>query len=526
KAIKGNKIIVKKAQAGTVFTTLDKQERKLDGSELMICNAEEPMALAGVFGGLHSGINTETTDILLESAYFSSSAVRATSRKHQLFTDASFRFERGTDPNICVDALRRIADIILDIAGGEVQNPAIDIYPKPIAPKIIDLEYALVDRIAGTQILRNEMKAILSGMEIKILQENNEVLQLQIPSVKYDVTRPVDVIEEILRVYSFDKIPVPQHVSSVLQVNKLQHRETRRKRIDDFLVSNGFYESYHLSFVKESENQLISVEKSGIRVLNPLSAELEFMRTSTLIAGLKSVAHNLNRQQSNVKLFKWGTTFNLEDEKIHEKQTLSMWLTGNSHQANWHTNAAKTDFFMAKAYIESIMQLGGAKKVTTEAFSGDSIYAYGLNYILKGEIVATVGMLNKNICKEMDIAQEVLFVEADAKFVLESGKTETRYSPISKFPRVERDLSLTVPQNVNYGQIRETVNKLDSRLIKKLYIFDVYEGNQVKEGFKSYAIRLEFEDAQKTLEDKVVEKIMNNLATRLETDLHVEIRKA
>lgn len=526
KAIKGKKIIVEKAQAGTTFTTLDKQERKLEGNELMICNAEEPMALAGVFGGFHSGITEETTDILLESAYFSSSAVRATSRKHQLFTDASFRFERGTDPNICVDALRRIADIIIEIAGGEIQQPAIDVYPNPIVPKVIDLEYALVDRVAGTPIPRNEIKAILSGLEIQVLQENNEKLQLQIPSVKYDVTRPVDVIEEILRIYSFDKIPVPQQVSSVLQVNKLHSRETRRRRINEFLVSNGFYEAYHLSFVKESENHLLSIEKSGIRVLNPLSADLEYMRTSTLVTGLKSVAHNLNRQQSNVKLFKWGNTFDEQDGQIHEKQTLSMWITGNTNQANWHTNVAKADFFLAKAYLESILQIGNSKKVTTEAFSGNSIYAYGLNYVLKGEVVATVGMLNKNICKEMDIAQEVFFVEADARFVLESGKTETKYAPISKFPRVERDLSLTVPQAVNYGQIREAVNKLDSRLIKKLYIFDVYQGEQVKEGYKSYAIRLEFEDTQKTLEDKVVDKIMNNLATRLETDLAVEIRKA
>jgi phenylalanyl-tRNA synthetase beta chain len=443
-----------------------------------------------------------------------------------LFTDASFRFERGADPNICVDALRRIADIILEIAGGEIQQPSIDIYPNPIQPKEIKLEYALVDKIAGTQIPRDEIKAILSGLEIQFLEENNDYLLLRIPSVKYDVTRPVDVIEEILRIYSFDKIPVPQQVNSVLQVNKLQARETRRKRITSYLVSNGFYESYLLSFVKEVENHLINPQISGVKVLNPLSADLEFMRTSNLVGGLRSVAHNINRQQSNVRLFKWGTVFNLEEEKILESQTLNIWLTGKMQSANWHTSAQSADFYFAKAYLENIMQIGGTKNYTTEAFSANGIYAYGLRYISKGEKIATVGLVNKQICKEMDIAQEVFFVEADAKFLLESGKTETKYTAISRFPRVERDLSLTVPANVSYGQIRETVNKLDSRLIKKLYIFDVYQGNQVKEGFKSYAIRLEFEDAQKTLEDKVVDKIMNNLATRLETDLQVEIRKA
>ncbi|RYD69944.1 MAG: hypothetical protein EOP53_26295, partial [Sphingobacteriales bacterium] len=306
---------------------------------------------------------------------------------------------------------------------------------------------------------------------------------------------------------------------------KLQHRETRRKRITSYLVSNGFYETYHLSFVKEAENLLLDPHQSGVKVMNPLSAELEFMRTSTLIGGLKSVAHNLNRQQNDVKLFKWGSIFNLEEENIVEKKTLSFWMTGNNNESNWHTNASKSDFFFAKAFVENAMKLGNTKNYTTEAFSGNSIYAYGLNYISKGEIVATVGLVSKNILKETDIAQEVFFGEIDAKFLLESGKTETQYSAISKFPKVERDLSLVVPQQVNYGQIRETVNKLNSRLIKKFYIFDVYQGEQVKEGFKSYAIRLEFEDKSKTLEDKTIDKLMQSLSSSLETDLNVEIRK-
>ncbi len=523
--ISGNKIIVKRAEAGSTFVTLDKQARKLDGTELMICNANEPMALAGVFGGLNSGITADTQDILLESAYFSPSAVRAASRKHQLFTDASFRFERGTDPNICVDALRRIADIILQIAGGEIQQPAIDVYPNPIAPKIIHLPYELVDKVAGTHVPREAIRNILAGLEIRILQQEENGLQLQIPTAKYDVTRPIDVIEEILRIYSFDKIPVPQKVTAVLQVNKLAHRETRRKRVSDYLVSNGFYESYHLSFVKESENQLISEDIRGVKVLNPLSAELEYMRTSTLVTGLKSVAYNLNRQQSSVKFFKWGTTFNLDGEAIAEKKVLSMWLTGNTYTANWHTKAARTDFFLARAYIENVLQLCNVTKYSTEAFSGNSIYAYGLHYMLKGEIVATVGLVNKQICRELDINQEVFFIEADAAFVLESGKQETRYNAISRYPRVERDISLTVPEQVSYSQIRELVNKLNYNILKKMYIFDVYQGEQVKEGYKSYAIRLAFEDPNKTLEDKVVDKMMSNITNKLESELQIEIRK-
>jgi phenylalanyl-tRNA synthetase beta chain len=521
--ITGNKVIIKKSKAGEKFVTLDKQERNLDGTELMICNANEAMALAGVFGGLKSGISSETKDIFIESAYFDPSTVRRTARRHGLFTDASFRFERGADPNITLTAMARVANLIKEIAGGEVINPVYDEYPEPISTIKLGFEYTYLNSVAGGVIPINEVKNILTGLEFIILEEDEDGLLLEIPTFKSDVKRAIDVVEEVIRIYSFDKIPMPKQIKSIIQVDKLEHAEKIKKRISAFLIDQGFYETYMLSFVKEEDNKYFE-ERTAVPVLNPISSDLAEVKNNLLIPGLKAVAHNLNRRQLDVKLFNWGHIHHGEIGSLKQEFRLNLWVTGNIQPNNWTQKARKADFFYIKSLVEKLMELCG-RTGYEETNHQEKYFDYGVNFMGANEKkMASFGKLDDRFLKKQDIAQEVFYADMDAKLLLKPHGTPLKYDPISKFPKVERDLAMSVPETLNYSDIRKLIEKTDNRILKKVSIFDVYKGEQVGEGLKSYAIRMEFEDKTQTLEDKTVDKVVQKIMYRLENELQVKIR--
>ncbi len=520
--IEGNKIIVKRSEPGTVFITLDKQERKMDGTELMICNANEPMAIAGVFGGLKSGINSETKDIFIESAYFNPSVIRRTSRKHQLFTDASFRYERGADPMITLTALGRVATLIMEIAGGEVNDPYYNV-SELIKSIQLKFYFKYLNSVAGMEIPVEDVKNILLGLEFDIIEEQKDGLLIEIPSFKTDVKRPIDVVEEILRIYSFDKIPVTKQIKSILQVDKLYHSEKLKKRISSLLIDQGFYETYMLSFVKEEDNKIFD-EKISIPVINPISSDLGFVKNNILIPGLRALQHNLNRQRHDLRIFNWDYVHSGENGSFKQEYRLGLWMTGNANPENWKNKAKKLDFYDIKSIFEAILTLSGQNDLQSQPFE-NSLFSYGLSFQGSGQkTIARVGRLSDSLLKQIDIGQEVFYAQFDAKALLKARKKELKYDAISKFPKVERDLALIVPEELTYASIRGLIEKAENKILKKISIFDVYKGNQVGEGFKSYAVRMEFEDKTQTLEDKTVDKIISKIVYRLENELGVKIR--
>jgi len=521
--IEGTRIIVKRSVPDSRFMTLDKQERILDGTELMICNANEPMAIAGVFGGLKSGINSGTKGIFIESAYFNPSVIRRTSRRHQLFTDASFRYERGADPNITIVALTRVAKLIQEIAGGDIINTIYDIYPERIKPIQLKFEFKYLNGIAGMEIPVSDVKNILTGLEFIIIEQDQNGLLIEIPSFKTDVKRPIDVVEEVLRIYSFDKIPISRQIKSIVQVDKLYHKEKQRKRISSFLIDRGFYETYMLSFVKEEDNRIFD-EKQSVSVINPISADLGFVKNNILIPGLRALLHNLNRQRHDLSIFNWDHIHSTENGSFKQEYQLGIWMTGNTNPENWKNKPKKVDFYDLKSIVEAILTLSGQNDIQTQPLE-NSLFSYGLTFQGSGQkTIARVGRLSDSILKQLDIGQEVFYAQFDAKYLLKARKKELKYDAISKFPKVERDLALIVPEDLTYSSIRELIEKAEHKILKKVSIFDVYKGNQVAEGFKSYAVRMEFEDKTQTLEDKTIDKIISKIVYRLENEHGIKIR--
>ena len=522
--IEGNRIIIKKSEPGSTFATLDKQERKLDGSELMICNANEPIAIAGVFGGLKSAINSETKDIFIESAYFSPSSIRRTSRRHQLFTDASFRFERGADPNATIKALTRVASLIRNNAGGEIIGPVYDTYIEEIKPIQLKFEFKYLNAIAGAEIPVVFVKNILEGLEFKVLSTDTEGIIIEIPTFKTDVRRPIDVVEEVLRIYSFDNIPVPKQLKSIVQVDKLYQSEKLKKRINAFLVNQGFFETYMLSFVKEDDNKYHAGEKPTIPVLNPISADLSQVKNNILIPGLKALQHNINRQREDIRIFNWDHIHSKVDGKMKQEFRLGIWMTGKNQTENWKSKGKKVDFYDLKSMVEQIIKLSSRSGFESIALENQN-FNYGSAYQDHNKKNFVIfGKVSDNLIKQFDLGQEVYYAEFDAKMLLKTSRSALKYDPISKFPKVERDLALIVPEELQYAQIREMMSRTDSKILKEISIFDVYKGDQVDKGFKSYAIRMVFEDKTQTLEDKTVDKIIQKIVFRLENELKVNIR--
>lgn len=533
--IAGNKVIIRSFPSGTKFTTLDGVERELNENDLMVCNTEAPMCIAGVFGGLESGITENTTNVFLESACFDPVFVRKTARRHGLNTDASFRFERGTDPNIVIYALKRAALLIKELGGGQITSEIIDIYPQPIADFEVEVKYTHIDRLIGKAIGHDTIKKILNALEIKIVREEGDSLLLHVPPYRVDVRREADVIEDILRIYGFNNIEVPAKVNSTLSYSEKPDDFQLKNKISDLLAANGFNEIMNNSLTKASyfENMETYKPENTVLLFNPLSSDLNAMRQTLLFGGLETIAYNINRKNSNLRLFEFGKsyTFHQKEGDNHlrqykEEDKLALFITGNKTQASWNSKEQKTDFFNLKCYAEMLLTRLG---FNTDSLSTDEckedIYREGLTYSHNGKHIVSIGMLSHKVLKTQDIGQDVYYAEFSWENILKAIKNHTiTFIPMPKFPVVKRDLALLLDKQVSFKEVRDIAMRTEKNLLKAVHLFDVYEGEKLGAGKKSYAVSFTLQDEEKTLTDKQIDKIMNKLMGTYKHLLGAEIR--
>ena len=534
--ISGNKIIIKKYPEGTKFITLDHIERELSENDLMICNTKEPMCIAGVFGGARSGVTASTTSVFLESAYFDPIHIRKTSRFHGLQTDASFRFERGANIAIAVTALKRAALMIREIAGGQISSEIVDVYPKPLSHPVVALSYNNLDRLVGKSIPRDTVKNILSDLGFKILDETSEVngLKLVVPSYKVDVTREADVVEEILRVYGYNNVEIQDEVRASLSYTTIPDPEKVQNLVSDYLAANGFHEIMNNSLTRSTYytgNPDYPAEHC-VKMMNPISRDLDVMRQALLYGVLESLVYNLNRKKADLKMFEFGRVYSTQSTKAdplqgyHEENHLAIMITGRSRPESWNSPENLVDFFELKGFLGAIfMKLAiSPDKWHTEPCSTHQI-VNGLTYYGGEKKILMMGFLSSQILKVFDIRQPVLYAEAnwDLLFSLIPGK-DAKYHGIPKFPEVRRDLALLVNQEVDFSQIEKLAFQTEKKLLKRVGLFDVYEGDNIAPGKRSYAVSFILQDDEKTLTDKEIEKAMDRLIKALDAQLKAKIR--
>ncbi|PKP18763.1 MAG: phenylalanine--tRNA ligase subunit beta [Bacteroidetes bacterium HGW-Bacteroidetes-21] len=532
--IKGNKVIVKKVAAGTHFITLDGIDRTLAEDDLMICNETEPMCIAGVFGGIYSGVTNETSSVFLESACFDPRHVRKTAKLHGLNTDASFRFERGADPNITVYVLKRAALLIKELTGGIIEGEITDVYPNPVKPVTTEVSFASINNLIGQPIEKNIIKEILSSIEINIVAEKEKSLLIEIPTYRVDVTREVDIVEEILRIYGYNQIEISDKVHSNLSWQIKPDKRKIENTISDMLVANGFYEMMNNSLTHPGYFE-DDAQGMAVKIINPLSNELSVLRRSLTFSGLESVAYNLNRKMNNLKLFEIGNYYSFIGEKdktgelsnYKEKYGLSLLITGNETNESWHSKPRAMDFSFIRSYTEMILSRAGIdiKKVKTSQ-TEDRTFSSGIDFKWKNEIIATAGIIGDNILKKMDIRQPVFHAKVELERIIAiSVDNKILFREIPKFPEVKRDLSMVLPREVSYSEIEKIAFNSEKKLLKSVNLFDVYEGDKIEKGKKSYAISFILFDSTKTLTNEEIEATMTKLSTAFEKEVSAMIRR-
>ncbi|MEG1642609.1 MAG: phenylalanine--tRNA ligase subunit beta [Bacteroidales bacterium] len=537
--IDGGEIIVKTLPEGTKFITLDEIERTLSDKDLIICNKNEGMCIAGVFGGLKSGVTEKTTDIFLESAYFNPTWVRKTARRQGLYTDASFRFERGVDPNNTVYALKRAAMLIKKIAGGEITGEIADIYPSPVEDYKVTLSFTRINSLIGKSIPTDTVKNILSSLEINIKSEKDGVMELEIPTYRVDVRRDADVIEDILRIYGYNNIEITNSVHTNLS-NKSFADETHRRYniIAEQLAGCGFNEIMNNSMSKVAYYaELSSFPASNcVTVMNPLSSDLGIMRQTLLFGGLESIARNVNRRISNIKFFEFGNCYSFNSDAdtdkdvlapYHEEFRIGMWITGNEISGSWMHPDMKSAVFILKSYVENMLVRLGLfhEKYTTEQLS-DDIFSVALIYKTNsGKLLGKIGIVNKKVVTPFDLDDDIFFAEFNFGLLSrESSKNKVTFSELSKFPPVKRDLALLVNSDVKFSEIKKVAMECEKKLLKDIYLFDVYEGKNIELGKKSYAVSFILQDNEKTLADKQIDTIMTKIISTLQNRLDAKLR--
>lgn len=522
--VKGQKIEVKTLPAGTKFTTLDEVERELHEDDLMICDAEKPMCIAGVFGGTYSGVTEDTSSIFLESAYFNPISIRKTAKRHGLNTDASFRFERGIDINITEYALKRAALLIREIAGGDISSEVVDLYPKKAQEKQVFLTFAKINSLIGQEIPRDSIKSILASLEIKVNNITESGLGLTIPTYRVDVEREVDVIEEILRVYGYNNIDHDAKLNaSIAKTSRFENYKIQDV-VGDLLASNGFYETMTNSLVAAGAQTNMGIKNDSVSMVNPLSSDLSVLRTSMLFSGLQTASYNLNRQKSDLKLFEFGKTYHKKGKNHVENQHLSLLATGNRTESSWVSASEKTDFFFLKGVVETIFKRLGLHGVYVEPYHNET-YAEGLQCSFNGTLLGTYGLVSKNVLKQFDIKQEVFHADLEWDAILDQINTQNMaFQEIPKFPEVTRDFALQLDEAVTFKQVYDLAWKTEKTLLKKVNLFDVYKGKKLPEGKKSYAVSFTLLDENKTLTDKQIDKIMSKLLVRYQKELGAELR--
>lgn len=523
--IAGNKIIVKTVADKTKFATLDETERELSKDDLMICNEEKEMCIAGVFGGSDSGVTKTTTSIFIESAYFNAVSVRKSAKRHGLNTDASFRFERGADPRITIYALKRAANLIKEVAGGTVSSEIVDVYPTPIENFKIDFSYANCDRTIGQAIDRNVIKKILTDLEIEIVLENGDELKLSVPPFKVDVQREIDVIEEVLRIYGYNNIVLPDVLKSSLSYRTKPEKEKVTNIISDLLVSNGFNEMLSNSLTKADYYK--DTADSLVKIKNPLSIELDVLRQSMVYDGLETIVYNQNRRNSDVKLFEWGKTYFKTETKFKEHSHLSLFISGVSTNENWDTaNTGDVNFYQLKGVVNTIMEKFGMNKFNVKTEESElACLDYGLKYKVNNIDLVEFGKIDSATQKKVAINNEVFYVIFNYdNFIKLVGMNKVVYKEVSKFPYMRRDLALLIDKTVTYKSIKKLASKQERKLLKAINLFDVYEGKNLPEGKKSYAVSFQFQDEKKTLVDSQIDKVMSKIITALEKELDAQLR--
>lgn len=523
--IKGNKIIVKNATEGTLFTTLDGVERTLTAEDIIIADEVKPLCLAGVLGGIESGVSDSTTSIFLESAYFDPVSVRKTSKRFGISTDASFRFERGIDPNITDYALKHAAILICEIAGGEITSDLFDAYPKKIADHSVFLNFDNVYRILGEVISDDIIKKILVSLDIKINSITNQGLGLTVPAYRADVSREIDVIEEILRVYGYNNIKTGSKLNATIANSKRTEDHKVQNIVANQLVSQGFYEIMSNSLTSpEYINWLDPIHSSQkVEILNPLSSDLSVMRQSLLFGGLEAISYNINRKKTDLKFFEFGKTYAKILSGYEEYKHLALFVTGNYTLPNWNATAQPINFFSFKGIIEAILDRLGILKYTTQVVN-DEVFSEGISFVLGDRELVKFGAIKKPLLKSMDIKQEVFYADFKWDTILAVLSQKIKFAEISKYPVVKRDLALLIDETVAFEQIHTLVKGVDKNAILDISLFDVYQGDKLPEGKKSYAISLKLQDASKTLTDAQIEKIMSKVQQNLEKELGATLR--
>ncbi len=524
--IKGNKVIVKTLAQGTKFTTLDEVERELHSEDIMICDAESnPLCIAGVFGGINSGVSKKTRSIFLESAYFNPVSIRKTAKRHALNTDASFRFERGIDINFAKYALKRAAILIKEYANGKIASDVIDFYPEKIEDFQVFLSYESAFRLIGQEIDKETIKNILASLEIKISSETEGGLGLTIPSYRVDVQREADIIEEILRVYGYNNIKFSHKLNTSISFDS--NKDISLENIvANQLTTLGFNETMANSLTKEEYSSFSENLKSefNVTMLNPLSNDLKVMRQSLLFSGLESISYNLNRKNNSLKLYEFGKTYHKYEKGYQEDKHLTIFVSGARTKDSWTSLTQKSEFFYLKGIVMSILERIGVTNIKTSPVKSD-VFSEGIVLSLGKNKLVEFGVIKKKILKEFGIKQEVLFADFDWTSILSiSGKKKIKVSMLPKFPSVKRDLALLLDQKITFKEIYDLAFQSERNLLKDVGLFDVYQGDKLPEGKKSYAVSFVLQDNNKTLEDRQIDKIMQKLQQSFEKNLGAVLR--
>lgn len=538
--VAGGKIVVKTCPEGTPFTTLDGVERKLDARDLMICNAEAPMCIAGVFGGLDSGVTESTTDVFIESAYFNPTSVRKTARRHALSTDASFRYERGTDASVTLDVAKIAALLIKELAGGEICGEPVDIYPEPVEPAVVKLDYGYAKRLIGKDIPHDTIDSIARSLEMDIIGRDEESVTLRIPTYRVDVTRPCDVVEDILRIYGYNNVEISDRLRGSLSYKSAVDSDRRlRTLVADRLTALGFNEILNNSLTSADYYTDLPGYPADhcVTLLNPLSRDLSVMRQTLLFGGLESLAHNINRTDKDLMMYEFGNVYARRPEAeitaenplapFREGARLAIWMTGAMRRANWLRPEAASTVFDLKSIVAGIFAvLGIGEREYTMTPSSNGLYAASLDIATRsGKSLGTLGILAKGIAKLAGVKQEVVYAELDWTAISAlARKKSVSFSPLPKTLPVRRDLALLLDTAVTMAQVEATVRQAGGKLLRSIELFDVYQGDKLPEGKKSYAIALTLRDDEKTLVDKQIEAVMDKIVAALSKRLGAELR--
>lgn len=525
--IAGKKVVVRQAKEGEKFVTLDKVERTLHGGNLMICNSENPMCIAGVFGGIDSGITEATKTVFLESACFDPASIRKTSKQHGLKTDASFRFERGTDPEITMYAMKRAALLLQEVCGGKIASPVIDIYPEKKPEVDFNIKYSYIDQFSGEVIDRNVISTILLSLGIKIVSSDPEGLNLQVPAFKVDVLRPVDVIEEILRVYGYDRIPLPKKQSISLPAIVEFDREEIQNKVANYLAAQGFNEILTNSLTRQDYNSAPGwSEEKSVKILNPLSQDLGVLRQDLLMTGLEILEYNRNRKQADQKMFEFGKVYSKTESGYSESYSLSLLASGRKQEVSWQGPSINSDFFFMKSILTNVLSLCGINQSDlTIKESEHPAFNYGLTYLAGTKVLCEIGAVKNSLLKKYDLA-DVFSCSVNWDLVIRKAKKKpVQYQEVSKFPAVKRDLSMMLDVSTPFSKIEEIAYKSERKLLKEVSLFDLYQGDKIEAGKKSLAVSFILLDEQQTLTDKQIDKTMERLMGAFESEVGAVIRK-